>query len=129
MSYPLNRIQHTVPVQPGSGKIHLPGKSPAAGSSFKSVFDEKLRESAQIKFSAHAQERLRSRNISLDQTSFNRLEQGMQQLMQKGGRESLILLDQSAFLVNVQNRTVITAIGNESLKNNVFTNIDSAIIV
>ncbi|HEX3047301.1 MAG TPA: flagellar biosynthesis protein, partial [Bacillota bacterium] len=47
----------------------------------------------------------------------------------KGARESLILMDQMALVVSIKNRTVITAVDNESLKDNVFTNIDSAVIV
>jgi len=129
MDYPVNRLTKAIPVQPSAQKIRPPAGKVGTGASFKSVFEEKLKESSEIKFSAHAQERLRTRNIPFGEDDINRLKTGIQQLAQKGGRESLVLMDQSAFVVNVPNRTVITAIGSESLRNNVFTNIDSAVIV
>ena len=54
---------------------------------------------------------------------------GIDKILEKGGRESLIIMDNNAFLVSVPNRTVITAIDNEGLNENVFTNIDSAIVI
>jgi len=127
MSYPVNRLTKAVSVQ--NQRVRPPaGKTGPAGS-FKSVFEEKLKETSEVKFSAHAKERLRTRNINFSEDDINRLETGIRQLVQKGSRESLVLIDQAAFVVNVHSRTVITAIGRESLRNNVFTNIDSTVIV
>lgn len=98
-------------------------------STFGQVFGKVLDQQQEVKMSAHAAQRIQMRNIPMDENKMSRLQQGVNQVAQKGGRESLVLMDQSAFLVSVPNRTVITAVDQTQLKNNVFTNIDSAIIV
>lgn len=106
------------------------GKSTAAngsGTSFGQLLDDKL---AQVQFSQHAQQRLQSRNIKLSQEQMTRLSGAVDKAAAKGARETLVLMDnQLAFLVGVKNRTVITAVDGASVKENVFTNIDSAVIV
>lgn len=82
-----------------------------------------------IRFSAHAQARLQSRHIELDASALRRVEDAVDRAAQKGSRESLLLMDDIALIVSVRNRTVITAIDKESLKENVFTNIDSAVVL
>jgi flagellar operon protein len=83
----------------------------------------------QLKLSGHAQTRLRGRNIGLTSEDWNRVSNGVGLAAAKGSRESLILLDDVALVVSVRNRTVITAVDKDNLKENVFTNIDSAVIV
>ena len=68
------------------------------------------------------------RGIELDPSTLGRLSQGVQRAASKGSRDSLVLVDGNAFVVSVSNRTVITAVGSEHMKDNVFTNIDSAVI-
>ena len=65
----------------------------------------------------------------MGEADVERLKSAVNEVAEKGGRESLIMMNNSAFVVSVQNRTVITALDQASLKNNVFTNIDSAVIV
>jgi flagellar operon protein len=99
-------------------------------------FDDILRQKTEgtqtdltLKFSKHASSRLESRNISLTDTQNARLQQGMEQASKKGIQDSLILVDSLAFIVNVPNRTVVTAMDQtETTDNNVFTNIDGAVI-
>ena len=81
-----------------------------------------------LRFSAHAQERLRSREIELDSAGVARLEQAVDRAGQKGARQSLVLMDDLALLVSVRNRVVVTALQPSSAKDNVFTNIDSVVI-
>lgn len=98
----------------------------------QAAFDEVLAEqmaSAGMKLSAHAQERLRSRQISFGDEHFQRLRGGIERAERKGARESLVLLDDLALVVNVRNRTIITAMDEEQMHEKVFTNIDSAVIV
>ena len=76
----------------------------------------------------HALARVQRRGIELDQSTLGRLSQGVQRAASKGSRDSLVLVDGTAFVVSVSNRTVITAVGSEHMKDNVFTNIDSAVI-
>ena len=80
-----------------------------------------------IKFSKHATERLSNRNISLTNAQVRRLEDGAQRAREKGVKESLVCVDDYAFIVNVKSNTVVTALNSEDEK--VFTNIDGAVIV
>ena len=95
-------------------------------SSFDAILQQKINE---VKFSQHAQERLNNRNIKLSATDLKKLDQAVEKISQKGARESLIMLNDVALVVSVKNKTVITAMDGESAKDNIFTNIDSAIII
>lgn len=79
-----------------------------------------------LKFSRHANERLATRNINLSEDQMERLESGTTKAREKGIRESLVMVDDLAFIVNVKNNTVITAVGDST--DSVFTNIDGAVI-
>jgi flagellar operon protein len=81
-----------------------------------------------LQFSKHALARVQRRGIELGPNTLTRLSQGVDRAAGKGSRDSLVLVDGTAFVVSVSNRTVITAVGSEHMKDNVFTNIDSAVI-
>ncbi len=83
---------------------------------------------APLQFSRHALARIQRRGIALDASTLGRLSEGVGRAASKGSRDSLVLVDGTAFVVSVSNRTVITAVGAEHMKDNVFTNIDSAVI-
>ncbi|MDN5325490.1 MAG: hypothetical protein PWP41_185 [Moorella sp. (in: firmicutes)] len=76
-----------------------------------------------------SRERLESRGINLSAQQMARLEDGVRRAAGKGARESLVLLDDLALVVSVKNRTVITAAARQDLQENVFTNIDSAVLL
>jgi flagellar operon protein len=103
----------------------------AAGQSFAQVLRQEQQRSAPdaLKLSGHAQARLQSRGIALSADDVTRIGQGVDKVAGKGGRESLVLMDDLALVVSVRNRTVITVMDGESRKGNVFTQIDSAVIV
>jgi flagellar operon protein len=84
--------------------------------------------SAPLLFSAHARQRMEQRGIDLDPARLARLEEGVGRAARKGGRASLVLVDGTAFVVAVPNRTVITAVDREHMREHVFTNIDSAVL-
>jgi flagellar operon protein len=99
----------------------------SASGGFEQVLNQALNG---VKFSQHATQRLQTRNINLTSTQMNQLNNAVDKAAQKGARESLILMDRDlALVVSVKNRTVITAMDGASIKDNVFTNIDSAVIV
>lgn len=79
--------------------------------------------------SSHAQTRLQSRNIELEEGQWNRVKDGIDRAAAKGAKESLVMVDDVALVVSIKNRTVITAVDKANLKDNVFTNIDSAVVV
>lgn len=86
-----------------------------------------ITENNELKFSKHANERLASRNIDLTDEQFKRLESGAKKAGEKGINESLVMVDDLAFIVNIKNNTVVTAVNNG--EDRVFTNIDGAVIV
>ncbi len=81
-----------------------------------------------IQFSKHATKRLEQRGLEIDPGRMARLDRAMGQAEAKGSKDSLILLDELALVVSVQNRTVVTAMDEQSSKEHVFTNIDSVVI-
>ncbi len=85
-------------------------------------------DSQPLQFSRHALARVQRRGIELDSATLGRLSEGVGRAASKGSRDSLVLVDGTAFVVSVSNRTVITAVGSGQMKDNVFTNIDSAVI-
>lgn len=103
--------------------------------SFREVLQSKqqaLQKTASVtdvSFSKHANERLNSRNIHLTETQLQRLNQGIEQARDKNINESLVMLDNLAFIVNVKNNTVITALDQAGEGNHIFTNIDGAVII
>jgi len=92
---------------------------------FENVLQEELKG---LKFSKHAQERLDSRDIRLNEADMASLQRAVSRAEEKGAKDSLVLLRDLAFIVSVKSRTVVTAVDGEHVKENVFTNIDSAVI-
>lgn len=121
MSQPIQnaKIQQLI----GNAPVAPKAKPAIGGNDFQAVLQDRL------KVSGHAQTRLNSRNIELDAEQWQRVMDGVDRAEGKGAKESLVLLDDVAMIVSVRNRTVITAVDREQLKENVFTNIDSAVIV
>ena len=117
--------QPITPVKNGQTAPVKPGARP--GSSFEKVLDQKLY--GELKFSQHARERLQARNIELNTKDLDKLTEAVGKARAKGSRDSLILMNDLALVVSVKNNTVITAVDSQNIKDNVFTNIDSAVIV
>lgn len=97
-------------------------------------FEDVLRQTALeretgLKFSKHASMRLNERDIILTQNQSTRLENGVDAASKKGINDSLVLVDNLAFIVNVPNKTVVTAMDQTETNSNVFTNIDGAVIM
>ena len=115
------------PVRPKGTPVQIP----PTGGSFRDV----LRTSttapagAPLKFSAHAQQRLQSRGITLSQDDLANMNAMADKAAAKGAKNSLFMMRDVAMVVSITNRTVITAVDQNSMKDNVFTNIDSAAIL
>ena len=110
----------------GGAPTSVPPK-PTTGPSFADALGGALGDA--LKVSGHAQSRLASRGIEMDEAAWDRVKGGVDRAAAKGARESLVLMDDVALVVSVKNRTVITAVDKGSLRESVFTNIDSAVIV
>lgn len=106
------------------------GTSTDANVSFQDILLKKqVQESGALKFSKHACLRLEERNISLTEEQNERLQNGVKKADEKGIQESLVMMDSLAFIVNIPNKTVVTAMDQRETDNNVFTNIDGAVII
>lgn len=104
-----------------------------AGLSFRDILQQKrlfgTAQTGELKFSKHASERLLSRSIELSDDQLKRLNDGAVKAGQKGIRDSLVIVDELAFIVNVPNQTVVTAMDSTQTNENVFTNINGAVIM
>lgn len=106
--------------------------SAEATVSFGQILEDKSKSFTQgsvLKFSKHASNRLSMRNIELSDEQVNRLQDGMQKANAKGIKDSLVIVDKLAFIVNVPSHTVVTAMDQNETSDNIFTNIDGAVIV
>lgn len=116
-----------------SGQYLNRTKTTAKMGNTESAFEGYLRQAESgiehLKFSKHANERLNSRDIKLTTGQMERLNSGVEQARQKNIKESLVMIDNLSFIVNVKNNTVITAVNQTEAKDQVFTNIDGAVII
>ncbi|MFN8201164.1 MAG: TIGR02530 family flagellar biosynthesis protein [Solirubrobacteraceae bacterium] len=117
-------------VAPGVGGLGAPGPAarPATPAPTRPFADVLAERTPEVQLSGHAAERLRRRGIELDATTMQRLSGGLDRAATKGSRESVVFVDDKAFVVSVRNRTVITAVDSAHMRDHVFTNIDSAVI-
>lgn len=90
-------------------------------------FAETLAQTQNLRFSNHAQKRLESRNINLTDDGINRLSNAIDKAEKRGGKESLVMVDDMAFIVNVRDRLVVTALDAKNRGEGVFTQIDSVV--
>ena len=110
-----------------SPQINTPDKN--AENSFAKALDSEIRK-REVDFSAHAIRCLESRQIDVvENDKIERLNKGVEIAAEKGSEESLILVDSTAFVVSVKNNKVITTVSADDLKGNIFTNIDSTVII
>lgn len=123
----VNRLTGSVRGEPMPVQRQSPGEA-AQKSSFAHMLEQEVCKREEVRFSLHALERLRLRNIQLTQQEVHTLGGAVSKVAEKGGRDSLVVMSRVAFVVNVPTRTVITAIDQAHLRDSVFTQIDSAVI-
>jgi flagellar operon protein len=126
-----NKIDLTKPVLPVGQPKPTAGRanSLSQGPAFAEILRSQLGEKGQVQFSKHARERLENRGINLTAGDLLKLNDAVEKAARKGARESLVLLDNLAFIVSIASKTVVTAVDGQSMKEHVFTNIDSAVIL
>lgn len=118
---------HPQPIQPTALKNNTATGGVKSGISFEQVLGDQI-ERGGVRFSKHATQRMQSRGIEMSENALDRLNHAVRMADEKGSRDSLVLLDSAALVVSIKDNTVVTVADKEQLKNNVFTNIDSAII-
>ena len=119
----LSQLQEAQRIQQNVANNVTPG-SP----SFKQVLNVTVAaKDTDIKFSSHAEKRLASRDIELTPEIMQRLKDALLKAKEKGSNETLMIFDNFSLIVSVKNSTVITAVDKTGMKENVFTNIDSAV--
>lgn len=138
----LQTLDSLIPNQPTKSKDPLAGTGP----SFKETLADTLKPATgataanlggmnsvktpgSVKFSNHAIERMQTRGISYSPEDLAKLSDAVGRAAAKGSKDSLILMKDSALIVSVKNNTVVTVMDKNALKENVFTNIDSTIVM
>ena len=113
--------------------LNLQPKTPAKKQTGSLSFQELLEQASgigkEVRFSKHASARLNTRNIELTDAQWERLNAGTKKAQAKGIKDSLVLVDSLAFIVNVPSSTVVTAMEQSEAQENIFTNIDGAVII
>lgn len=118
-------------IQNRNGAVNLKNRVNSfrgTGVNFADLIKEKV-QPQELKISTHAANRIKSRGIEMSDEVKAKLNQAVSDVAQKGGKDALLLMKNAAFIVNVPNRTVVTAMDKDNLKSNVFTNIDSATVI
>ena len=116
----IRRIQPTRPQITPKEKV---------GEPFDAVMRKEIEKWKGVRFSAHALQRLSARNINLSTDDRSRIIEAIDRAQAKGAKDSLVLVRGAALVVSVTNRTIVTALGREEIHGNVFTNIDSAVVM
>ncbi|MBM7581384.1 flagellar operon protein [Caldicoprobacter guelmensis] len=111
------------------GNVARESSNKASSTAFNEILREAVQKEQAVKFSKHAQIRMRQRNISLSQQEIDLIGQAIEKAKAKGVRDSLVLMGNLAFIVNVPTKTIVTAVDGESIKESVFTNIDGAVVL
>lgn len=122
MSQLINGIN--VPFVPVVKPQHPVNKVVEGKSSFDSIFRKEIDS---LKFSNHATKRLESRDLKLSSADMGKLEDAVTRAEAKGAKDSLVMMDNRAFIVNIPNKTVVTALDVNKSSENIFTNIDSVV--
>ena len=119
---------------PQQKKVDLSNRLPKEGASseFKNLLEETIQEKpvhGGINLSSHAVKRLQERNIDFRGDEYMKVKEAMGKLREKGGQNSLIVSDQAAYIVDVRNNKLVTAVDKESMSENIFTKIDSTMFI
>lgn len=137
----MSSVQPNTQAVPSQGGINK-GISPKDGELFKGLLDKEVSKDLNgaaakpnlsategLKFSSHAIERIQSRGIKLMQDDLKKLNDAVDKALTKGSKDTLVIMGENAFVVSAKNKTVITAMDKNQMKDNVFTNIDSTVFV
>ena len=110
---------------------NLKSKNPTVKDDFQKLLDKTIgpQKKQSLEISKHAAKRLEERDLKMDTNEFMKLQDAVAKLRQKGGRDSLVITDKAAYIVDVNNNRVVTAIDKSEMAENVFTKIDSTLVI
>ena len=109
--------------------LRTPAVRQEGSLSFQDILEHASGAEKEVRFSKHAAGRLSTRNIELTDSQMERLQEGTKKAQAKGIKDSLVLVDSLAFIVNVPSSTVVTAMEQSEAQENIYTNIDGAVII
>lgn len=110
-------------------QLQLQHMQNGAESGFRRLLQEEIGQKEGVHFSKHAAQRVEQRGIQVTDTLLNSINQAVDKAREKGAKDVVIISSQAAFIVNVPNKTVITSLSGSEMRENIFTNIDSAVLV
>lgn len=123
------QVQNNVREIKNNQSINTPINRIPAGADFGTLLKEQLSKNSPVQFSKHAQERVQQRGIQLTPALMENLNSAVSKARDKGAKDVVVIDTNKAFIVNVPNNMVVTTISGNEMKENVFTNIDSAVII
>lgn len=127
----LNNLKINSPIQPESqGKVNHANTRPQDSAFAQKLKEQLEKKTGSVEFSKHALDRINQRSIDMTEgNKLERLNKAVELAQEKGANETLVLIDRTAFVVNVKNNKVITTMSDSDMVGNVFTNIDSTVIM
>jgi len=123
-------VTPTYTVNPGQTGTQVQGTAKSnSNSEFGKLLQQTIQQKQQLVFSKHAQQRIDSRQIQISPQLISQMNNAVEQASGKGIKDALMISGQTAFIVNVPSRTVVTTMSGQEMTNNIFTNIDGAVIL
>lgn len=114
------QLQHDAAIKDRTGKN---------GNQFAAMMQERIQQAEGVQFSKHAETRIKQRGINMSEDVMADLNLAVEKARAKGAKDTVIIGSEGAFIVNVPNNIVVTTISEQEMKNNIFTNIDSAVLM
>ena len=96
---------------------------------FSTILNEEIQKNQSLQFSKHSKERIQQRGINVTDSLLQQLNNAADNARIKGAKDVVMISKDAAFIVNIPNNVVVTAINGSEMKNNIFTNIDSAVLL
>ena len=127
-SFKLRQIQQTTPLMSKKSEKNIYTEN-KANTSFEQLLNKELKISNSLQFSKHSRERIQQRGIKITDTLLKQLNDAVNNAKLKGAKDVVVISNDTAFIISISNNTVVTAMNGNEMKNNIFTKIDSAVLI
>lgn len=125
----IQRIGPQPPIQSRPGGAAKPAQQTSFGAVLQQELGKVPGQSQSVAFSKHAFARAEERGIQVDDDLMTQLNSSVERAQAKGATNILAFDAQRAFIINVPNGRVITTLSQAEMKENIFTNIDGAVLL